>query len=75
MQFTNTFNFEISAPVACFLEVFSHHICYWGSFIGWNEVLQERKDRETGEGTAVKHWKAFTWGPIFPHNSYWQVQN
>ena len=60
---------------ACFLEVFSHHICYWGSFIGWNEVLQERKDRETGEGTAVKHWKAFTWGPIFPHNSYWQVQN
>ena len=46
MQFTNTFNFEISAPVACFLEVFSHHICYLGSFIGWSEVLQERKDRE-----------------------------
>lgn len=46
MQFTNTFNFEISAPVACFLEVFSRHVYYWRSFIGWNEVLQERKDGE-----------------------------
>ena len=46
MHFTDIFNFEISAPVACFLEVFSHHICYWRSLIGRNEVLQERKDRE-----------------------------
>lgn len=46
LHLISIFMFEISAPVACFLEVFSSHICYWRSFIGWNEVLQERKDRE-----------------------------
>lgn len=46
LHLTDVFIFETSAPVACFLEVFSGHICYWRSFIGWNEVLQERKNRE-----------------------------
>lgn len=40
------FGFDISAPVACFLEVLSSHVCYWRSFIGRNEVLQEGEDGE-----------------------------
>ena len=35
----------------------------------------KKEKRETGAGTAAKHWKAFTWGPISPHNSYWRAQN
>lgn len=33
MKFTNTFNFWSHTPVACFLEVFSHYICYWSELL------------------------------------------
>lgn len=46
LPLTSGFGFEISAPVACFLEVLSSHVCYWRSFIGWDEVLQEGEDGE-----------------------------
>uniref|UniRef100_A0A8D2B416 Protein SCO1 homolog, mitochondrial n=1 Tax=Sciurus vulgaris TaxID=55149 RepID=A0A8D2B416_SCIVU len=54
----------LQTRVACFLEVFSVHICYWRSFIGWNEVLQERKDREAGEGTERSIGKPLLGGPF-----------
>ncbi|CAO2585189.1 Protein SCO1 homolog, mitochondrial, partial [Lemmus lemmus] len=49
---------------ARFLEVFSTDFCHWRIFIGWNEVLQERKDRTAGEAATPQHWKALLGGPF-----------